>query len=615
MFRLKRKISLQTCGILLVLFPMLAASGGSLAALYNGRGLGRRIDELQREVLIFEKLLVGLNELQSSARGYALTDDRESLSRYLTARSSFQLQFREVRNNANATTSSHVWGQAPYEQILTLGGQILDNASALVQERDKFGRVRPEKIANGNLVGTEFGRLLAGWIDRDEATIGYLASKTQTVDAEAQSTLIGAILVAIISVTLVLRRMSRERQWPATVHEPSDQDTSKTGPPTKTNDKAERVEPTLRGHSADTPKEAIEETSLGIVEFDAALVVTHWNGAATKAFGISATAAVGRSFSDVFKEKAAFFGDVLEHCRSGDRVRGMPVHFQTPSGEMRDILLSGVAWRHLDGELLGYAFLLDDLTERYAIERTSRSTERLQSLGQLTGGIVHDFNNLLNTIVMNMDLALEAADDRGKAVGFVKDALRSALRGTTLTKRLLDFACDRSPETASVNPNEVLRDFASFMRRTLGETIEIRVVVEPDVWPVEVNASELEDAMTNLAMNARDLDAMRRNAIHPSYEHLARRQALSQSAGSWAGVCRIVLFGFRRGNEAGSPDAGLRTVLHDKGRWDRARPKYGLPLCQKCWRVRRYYQPIRRRRRGRGHYRTPMATTSVGVIE
>ncbi len=130
-------------------------------------------------------------------------------------------------------------------------------------------------------------------------------------------------------------------------------------------------------------------------------------------------------------------------------------------------------------------------------------TQRMEAFGQLTGGIAHDFNNLLTVITGNLEL-LEMRVEDEKQRALLKRAQDSAEMGARLTGRLLTFARRRHYEATALNINEVVIDLAELLESTLGEPITVTTILERNAWTVVADASEIENAILNLAINARD---------------------------------------------------------------------------------------------------------------
>jgi two-component system NtrC family sensor kinase len=146
---------------------------------------------------------------------------------------------------------------------------------------------------------------------------------------------------------------------------------------------------------------------------------------------------------------------------------------------------------------------------REAAEAVMRQTQKLDSIGHLTGGVAHDFNNLLTIIVGNLDIAqrqVESGTDGAKIklAQRLENAMQGAQRAATLTKRLLAFARQQPLNPTALDVNRLLNGLSDFLQRALGEVISLEIVGGGGVWPVEADAAELEAAIINLAVNARD---------------------------------------------------------------------------------------------------------------
>jgi PAS domain S-box-containing protein len=156
------------------------------------------------------------------------------------------------------------------------------------------------------------------------------------------------------------------------------------------------------------------------------------------------------------------------------------------------------------GEITHYVSVSEDITQRKTNEERLRHAQKMQAIGELTGGIAHDFNNLLAIILGNLELLNEQLKTEGDARELINDAIWSAERGADLTGRLLAFARRQrlNPEVTDVNA--VIRDMTELLRRTLGERIRIHENLAPDVWKTIIDRGQLENALLNLVVNARD---------------------------------------------------------------------------------------------------------------
>ncbi len=144
-----------------------------------------------------------------------------------------------------------------------------------------------------------------------------------------------------------------------------------------------------------------------------------------------------------------------------------------------------------------------DITERERAEEAARRSQRMEAVGQLTGGVAHDFNNLLQVIRANLEMVERALkDDRNRTR--LQNAIHAADRAADLTRQLLAFARRQPLEPIVVNPGRLVGDMAELLRRTLGEAIEVETVVAGGLWNTIADPAHIESALLNLAINARD---------------------------------------------------------------------------------------------------------------
>ena len=151
---------------------------------------------------------------------------------------------------------------------------------------------------------------------------------------------------------------------------------------------------------------------------------------------------------------------------------------------------------------------LQDVTARLEAEEARRRSQRLEAVGQLTGGVAHEFNNLLMAVSGCLDLLTPYVDNAfghgSRARALLANALRATGRGAGLTGQLLAFARRQNLQVAPVDLNVLVGGMSQLMEGTLGRLIEVEVLADEDVWPALADAAQLELALLNLAINARD---------------------------------------------------------------------------------------------------------------
>src|SRR5437868_2271928 len=164
--------------------------------------------------------------------------------------------------------------------------------------------------------------------------------------------------------------------------------------------------------------------------------------------------------------------------------------------------------------------------ERQAAEAQLRQVQKMEAVGQLTGGIAHDFNNMLAVVVGGIDLALRRLNGpRREIMMHLNNAMEGATRAAALTRRLLSFARSEPLLPERVDSKELIGGMSDLLDRTIGERIRIDVKTAPDTWPIYVDTHQLENAIVNLAVNARDaMDGQGMMRIATENVHLAANE-------------------------------------------------------------------------------------------
>jgi PAS domain S-box-containing protein len=146
----------------------------------------------------------------------------------------------------------------------------------------------------------------------------------------------------------------------------------------------------------------------------------------------------------------------------------------------------------------------DEVEARLAAEEQLRQSQKLEAIGGLTGGVAHDFNNLLQVIAGNLHLLARHEPDNANVQRRVTASIAAVERGAKLSSQLLAFARRQPLSPAVCNPQQIFEGVGELLQRALGETIQIEVDVPQDAWNINVDRNQLENAILNLAINARD---------------------------------------------------------------------------------------------------------------
>jgi PAS domain S-box-containing protein len=223
----------------------------------------------------------------------------------------------------------------------------------------------------------------------------------------------------------------------------------------------------------------------------------------------SVTAILGYQPSDMIGHSAVEFihPDDLEHTRKemraarrGQSKRSFETRYVDNKGKAVALNWTGT-WSE---PVQRHFFIGRDLTEKQAAEAQLRHAQRMDAVGQLTGGVAHDFNNILTVITGTIGILREAVADQPQLVTIADLIDEAAERGANLTKHLLAFARKQPLQPLEIDVNALVLESAKLLHPTLGEHIEIAPLLAEDAWTALVDPSQLTTAVLNLALNARD---------------------------------------------------------------------------------------------------------------
>jgi signal transduction histidine kinase len=237
-------------------------------------------------------------------------------------------------------------------------------------------------------------------------------------------------------------------------------------------------------------------------------------GIATLLLGLTLAMLTGRQLSRAMSSLARAAGEI-----------GMTSKLVTPKSAVRDVQAIGAAMSRASDRLHSVnetleeqvrertkelesanAKLVQEMSDRTRAEQQLRQLQKMEAVGQLTGGLAHDFNNMLAVIGGSLELAQKRMD-RGEpaaAARYLAPAQEGVKRAAELTQRMLAFSRQQPLSPAASDVNRLVSDMARLLQRTLGEQISIETVLAGGLWPAHVDANQLENALLNIAVNGRD---------------------------------------------------------------------------------------------------------------
>ncbi|MFQ5781205.1 MAG: nitrogen regulation protein NR(II), partial [Nitrospiria bacterium] len=220
-------------------------------------------------------------------------------------------------------------------------------------------------------------------------------------------------------------------------------------------------------------------------------------------FGLPASKIIGLQDADLFGEEAAAHIRAVD-LRVLDRevieeenmkpIKGVPTMFHVIKVPMRDA----------SGKINGLCGIARDVTERKRLEEQLRHAQKLEEIGQLAGGVTHEFNNLLTPIIGSLHLAMERMPAQAESLGLMAQAEKAAQRAATLTKQLLAFGRRSTVDFQPLHIPAIAKEVERLLQQTIDRQIKISVESADDLWPILADGDQIHQVIMNLCINARD---------------------------------------------------------------------------------------------------------------
>jgi PAS domain S-box-containing protein len=421
---------------------------------------------------LVRQLLLVLDDAEAGQRGYLLTGQASYLAPYEQARLEIDSLLRQLEglrlDDLKAAGQIGSLRVATREKLDELNAaivayQLSGSESALTVLRAGIGDAAMERIR-----GLARAFLEARGLALDRYLMG-MRSEQRNAEMTIVAALGAALVCVVASFILVFGGTGR----------------------------LESVQRDL-GRQARLLKTTLETLHDPIVVIDGGGIVVAWNEAFARLIGWNPAEQRVMTRALLLSDQFPKARTLLEPLKLGSVVadRQSTARVSVPGHEYE--IFAGVM---ADG---GLVIRCVDITDKLRVEAELRQGQKMEATGQLTGGMAHDFNNILQVVQANLELVRSDVAENSATMGRVKSALAAAQRGGRLIQQLLAFARRQPLTPRATNVARLVNDMADLLRHSLGERVNVEFEVAPDAWSAKIDPGQLENAILNLAINARD---------------------------------------------------------------------------------------------------------------
>ncbi|MBP1179348.1 CHASE3 domain-containing protein [Methylobacterium sp. PvR107] len=430
-----------------------------------------------RVVTVMKDLATALRDAETGQRGYIITGKEDYLAPYDSARDRLGVLQGELLK----LTADNPFQQDRLRAMAPVIQRKLEELAQTVQLRRDVGFDAARRLVNtdaGRGYMMEAETTLAAMLAEEDALLAKRLGENDARAAWVRWTTLGGSVLAVLTLLWAARLLNRA--WSHSYRTEAEQRTL-----------ALRL------------RTALDSLSQGVAVFAPDRTLTNWNECFLVLLDLpKAMVRPGASYA-AFAEHTDEAGrptlETSDQVRHGSTALREAIVYERTRADGHHLEIRRTQMP--DG---GFVLTISDMTKRAQAEGVLREAQKMQAIGQLTGGIAHDFNNLLQVILGNLEFVRAKLDGDGKLQSRIERAAWAAERGATLTGQLLAFARKQPLAPAAIDLAATMPDLVPLLRRTLGEHIEVRYVESAGLWPAMADPAQLESAVLNLALNARD---------------------------------------------------------------------------------------------------------------
>ncbi len=250
---------------------------------------------------------------------------------------------------------------------------------------------------------------------------------------------------------------------------------------------------------------ALDNIPDSVVIYDADLKMRFVNASVLRAAGLEREEMLGKGDEDIFQaDICAKYLPVLTEARDSGEIRFVEAEIAIEPNKIRQLKITCIPVLGEYGSVREIVGITRDYTEQKAVESSLRHAQRMEAVGQLTGGLAHDLNNVLSIVSGNVEiLGLKMSENRDIA-GHVGAAMMGVRRAADLTRKLLDFSRREAVKTRQICVNEFVQGMSTLIAKSLTPAIALKMEVSEKAWNVDIDTGDFENAILNLSLNSRD---------------------------------------------------------------------------------------------------------------
>ena len=486
-----------------VFFPRLIfgyATIGLATVLAAWFSINRIENQVNAAPIVYEQALFNLRKIESLSNdaaeelfSYLLSGGEEELKEYRQIVETLPSNFNTFASSAMLSTPEEASQLAQFSAVKRSWGSFTSNAEVLIGEYQRKGEVSPANLIAVEKLLDDYQRLVNLLIEYEHAKAQDTQLQLKQIIGYSQLLLIIVAGVALAALTSVGVLMTRQVNGFVSRLQESHEDRSLAQV------KSERLAAELT--------QFIDTANAPIFGIDADGLINEWNQTAAKITGFEKEDVLGQDLVQGFitEEYRESVKAVLDNALEGVESSNYEFPLYTKNGDRVEVLLNATTRLDVDRNIIGVIGVGQDITDAKVAQAALQQTQKMEVVGQLTGGLAHDFNNLLTVISGNLsflkdELGVMSAD----VAEIIDDAQSAAKDGAELTHRLLAFARQQVLAPKETYVNDLIVDTNRLINRALGEGIKVTTELDSKNPLVMVDQGQLESALMNLCINARD---------------------------------------------------------------------------------------------------------------